>query len=339
MPGLKDLPHGLFGSGFGIKAGDLDPAFVLPAASLPSGASIAAVIPQGGLAPNQIGLIVWNATGSPITAGQLVYISGWNAANAMPQVSLAIATAGVSAAQYVALATIANGASGVVGLHFRMTGQNTNTAAAVGDPVFLDVNAGGFFVGSSVAATPPQYPPAAIIYQVVGRVVAKSATVGIIDFDLLSLGPPLLLDWPETTLPTIPTTAGAVVNARILVRKPGTLGGIALVFKDALATGNSSGAGTGSVAFTLTNLGNAGVGTTVMLAVSPAGVNSTATTGGAAIAADTPYGLAISTANAGANLVVAAGDVLKLTATNTGGGNTLANAVTEGIVCPAIIPK
>lgn len=71
----------------------------------------------------------------------------------------------------------------------------------------------------------------------------------------------------------------------------------------------------------MTNLGQAGAGTTVMLAATDA--NTTKATGGTALSANTKRSLTLNAT--AANLVVAAGDRLLIRAAATG---TLAGAVT-----------
>lgn len=81
---------------------------------------------------------------------------------------------------------------------------------------------------------------------------------------------------------------------------------------------------TNYITWTIVNLGQAGAGSTAMLAVSDA--NTTKATGGTGLAINTKRVLTVH--GTGANLVVAAGDLLSITATATG---TLANTVTRPI--------
>jgi hypothetical protein len=110
-------------------------------------------------------------------------------------------------------------------------------------------------------------------------------------------------------------------SQEILVTAPcaGTLAGVTFCAAQALAANN-----TNYLTFTLVNKGQAGTGTTQLLAASPA--NTTQATGGAAIAAYTPYPMTLA---APANLTVNKGDVLALTIAATG---TLANSLSEGYV-------
>ncbi|HUM43253.1 MAG TPA: hypothetical protein PKI14_09915 [Fervidobacterium sp.] len=109
--------------------------------------------------------------GEAITAGNLVYISGWDAANKIFIVKKAKADASTAAgkcAHFVAPEAIANGAIGIVrGMH-ELTNQNANYD--VGTPVYLSTIAGGWTnTASSTAGQSVQY---------VGVVTAKSATAG-----------------------------------------------------------------------------------------------------------------------------------------------------------------
>ena len=87
---------------------DLSPSFKLPSAS----------IGQGQITPDQIGLQVWNASGSDIAVGKLVYVSGWNVTHAMPQIDLAVASGRYTGAQFVTLAAITNGSAGTADRSF-----------------------------------------------------------------------------------------------------------------------------------------------------------------------------------------------------------------------------
>ena len=84
--------------------------------------------------------------------------------------------------------------------------------------------------------------------------------------------------------------------------------------------------GTNFITWTVTNLGQAGSGSTAMLAAVDA--NTTKTTTGKAIAANTKLSLTLSAT--AANLVVAAGDRLLVRAS---AGGTLANTVTAPVYC------
>ncbi len=100
----------------------------------------------------------------------------------------------------------------------------------------------------------------------------------------------------------------------------GTLSGVDCSATDALAASD-----TNYVTFSLTNLGQAGAGSAAMLAATDA--NTTKATGGTALAAHAKRSLTVT--GTAANLIVAAGDRLRLRAAATG---TLGGAVT-GFKC------
>lgn len=113
---------------------------------------------------------------------------------------------------------------------------------------------------------------------------------------------------------TIATTGNS--DDYFIVPESGVLDSIDFSAVDALAASD-----TNYITWTLTNLGQAGAGTTVMLAATAA--NTTKVTGGTALAANTRRQLTLS--GTAANLVVTKGDRLFLRAAATG---TLGNTVT-----------
>lgn len=122
-------------------------------------------------------------------------------------------------------------------------------------------------------------------------------------------------DISVTSMVTIPTAAGNT-DSYVIAPETGTLSSIDFSALAALATDN-----TNYVTFSVTNLGQAGAGSTAMLAASDA--NTTKTTGGSAISANTKRTLSLSAvANA---LNVVAGDRLLI---RVAGSGTLANTVT-----------
>lgn len=124
--------------------------------------------------------------------------------------------------------------------------------------------------------------------------------------------------WTTITVPTIPTAAGSVNGYG--VSPGGRL--VSAVFSgvEVLAAHD-----TNKASFALKNLGQDGLGTTDML--STAATNSTAITGGSALAANAKRALTLH--GTPANRDTAEGDRLKFVATGAG---TLANTVTEGRV-------
>lgn len=113
---------------------------------------------------------------------------------------------------------------------------------------------------------------------------------------------------------TIATTGNGDVY--VIAPAAGTLTSALFSGVDALAAND-----TNYVTFSITNLGQAGSGTAAMLAATDA--NTTKATGGTALAANTLRTLSLN--GTAANLVVAAGDRIRIRAAASG---TLANTVT-----------
>src|SRR6266851_3663480 len=294
------MPIPRFFSGY-LDQTDLSPAFKLPSTS----------IAQGQITPDQLGMQVWNASGSDIAVGKLVYVSGWNVTHAMPQIDLAVASGRYTGAQFVTLAAITNGSAGPVGLHFSLTAQNTNAATA-GDPVYLGTTAGGYTMTTPSAT--------AGYYQVVGRVAVKSASVGLVDFNILSgVAPQPDAYRFSASLITIPTAAGATEQL-VCPGRGGTLTALELRFPVGLVASD-----TNYITVAITDKGTNGAGTTQFLATSPAGTNTTKATGGTAITAYVPYVLTLATGP----FTVAQRDVFDVTITGTG---TLPNTLPGGSI-------
>jgi len=113
---------------------------------------------------------------------------------------------------------------------------------------------------------------------------------------------------------TIATTSNSDVY--VIADAAGVLTSARFSGTDALATSD-----TNYITFSITNLGTSGSGSTVMLAATDA--NTTKATGGTALTANASRSLTLN--GTAANLVVAAGDRLRIRAAATG---TLANTVT-----------
>jgi len=118
---------------------------------------------------------------------------------------------------------------------------------------------------------------------------------------------------------TIPTAAGTT-GISLIAPATGTLTAAKFVAKDALSAHD-----TNYLSFAIVNKGQAGAGTTAMLAATAA--NSTKVTGGTALAAYTTRGLTLH--GTAGNLAVVAGDCLEVQFIGSG---TLANTVTQGFV-------
>ena len=115
-----------------------------------------------------------------IAAGQLLYISGWNATLGMLKVNLADADAGPPAGAAVLVALEAAADAGdifLAGKTYVLTAQNTDAVTAAGDPVYLHTTAGGW---TKDAPTTNRHT-----VQQVGTVLTKHASTGQI---LIHLG-------------------------------------------------------------------------------------------------------------------------------------------------------
>ena len=118
----------------------------------------------------------------------------------------------------------------------------------------------------------------------------------------------------QTVTATQGTTGAVYID--VFAPEAGTIAGITLNAVDALAASD-----TNYITWTVTNRGQAGAGSLVVLAATAA--NTTKTTGGAALSANTNRSLTLSSTTA--DVTVAAGDIIRITSTATG---TLANTVT-----------
>jgi hypothetical protein len=120
----------------------------------------------------KLGVRVINKTGSAIVTDQLVALLGFDTTTKLPKIVLADADLAFHSNLYVTASAVANNGQGYVykgGLSAATL--NTNTATAVGDPVYLSATAGGFTPTTASLITPHGA-------SVVGYVVVKSATVG-----------------------------------------------------------------------------------------------------------------------------------------------------------------
>jgi hypothetical protein len=122
----------------------------------------------------------------------------------------------------------------------------------------------------------------------------------------------------KTTVSIVSATIATTSNTDNYAIAPVTGSLLSVYFSPLVALATSD---TNYITFTITNLGQAGAGTTAMLEA--ANSNTTKATGGTALAINTAQSLVISTT--GANLLVAKGDRLLVRAAASG---TLANTVT-----------
>jgi hypothetical protein len=114
---------------------------------------------------------------SALAIGDLVHISGYDATSGLLAVEKADADDATKSAQYIAITTNAGTAVSGFADVYELTGLNTNSASAVGSPVYLDNTTAGGWTLTAPATT-------GMLDQIVGRVTVKSATVGKILFFL-----------------------------------------------------------------------------------------------------------------------------------------------------------
>ena len=125
---------------------------------------------------SELGVDFYNDLGA-LTAGTLVYVSGWHTASNLPKVAKADADAVGKAATYVVSEALADKAIGVLRRKTKPLYTSLDTSlSTVGNPVYLSDTAGGFTltaVGSG---------------QAVGRVVTLHATRSQVAFDIEGAG-------------------------------------------------------------------------------------------------------------------------------------------------------
>lgn len=133
--------------------------------------------------PYQEGLTVKNVSGGPLAVGDLVYVNGTTTAPATGTDPVATVTkadadgsGAAKTATYVVTKAMASNAFGKVGKYLVARGLNTSSYATVGDPVYL---------GTTAGASTPTAPTLGNV-QIVGYVAVKSATAGIIAYNLNS---------------------------------------------------------------------------------------------------------------------------------------------------------
>jgi len=119
---------------------------------------------------------VYNDTGSDISAGDLLAVCGWNAANNCWEVEPADADDPAKPAQLIATEDISNGSTGVATNRYDLTGVDTSAAAAVGASVYLSATPSGWTLTAPGGADQ--------VRQEVGVVTVKDAAGGAIRFYL-----------------------------------------------------------------------------------------------------------------------------------------------------------
>jgi hypothetical protein len=133
--------------------------------------------------PYQEGLTVKNVFAGTLAVGDLVYVTGTTTSPAtgtdpVATVTKADADAAGAAkiATYVVTKAMAQNSFGKVGKYLVARGLNTSAYGSAGDPVYLSTTAGG---------STPTAPTLGNV-QIVGYVAVKSATAGIIAYNLNS---------------------------------------------------------------------------------------------------------------------------------------------------------
>jgi len=116
---------------------------------------------------------VRNETGGTLSAGSLVYVSGYDAGESKALISAAATTSPSEAPQCVLASDISNNSNGVAYLAVEVTSIDTSGASAVGDMVYLSTTPGAW------AYSAPADPNAS---HIVGVVTAKDAVSGSILF-------------------------------------------------------------------------------------------------------------------------------------------------------------
>lgn len=329
--GLTELPRSEFSPpGFAVQSYDLD-----------VGVAAASIAP-GGLGPSKIGHPVVNKTGSSIPLGTLVFINSWDLASGLSTINLAAAQFLAERAMCVMIGTpgpnntviagpCANNAQGIVALQYTLTGQNTN-AGNVGDAVWLSgTTPGAYTLTEPVASN--------TIAQLIGRIAIKSATVGVINLEILQGAVPIAFGSNEIQPGAVGAVALSANMARIIrsnqftvpatgsveigipMDKAGTITGLQINGNTALATN-----GTNYVTWAVNNR-------TQSLLLTQAVAADSTNTGGTAVVqyAATPLVLTAT----GGNLVVAANDYICLLATVTGTLGAVLTGTFSVVVAPS----
>lgn len=192
----------------------------------------------------------------------------------------------------------------------------TRTHATIaGLTIFAD--ASGLITLGSIQGTPATLATAADTFAV--GCILMNAVTGL---EYQNVGTVASPSWRNSQGSVNQTTRSATVATTsntddyITVAETGVLTSASFGGVDALAAND-----TNYITFSITNLGQAGAGSTAMLAATDA--NTTKATGGSALAANTTRNLTVN--GTAANLAVTAGDRLRLRAAATG---TLAGTVT-----------
>lgn len=132
--------------GIGVASIHL-PSFLGRIASLLASGSKAANIPETG------GVLVYNASGGALSAGDIVYLDGVDSTSGCLKAYKAQAATASKQAQFVILESIASTATGPAAVGGVVTTSLDTSSAAVGDPVYLSTTAGGLTLTGGVSST------------------------------------------------------------------------------------------------------------------------------------------------------------------------------------------
>lgn len=125
------------------------------------------------LQAGRLSLLIRNNSGGTINAGQLVYISGYDAGNTRFEITKARSNAAATLAHFFLQANLATATNGVIYACEEIGSLNTG-GRTVNDPVYLDPTTAGDFTFTKPSGTD--------IPQIVGRVTTVHASVGKIQF-------------------------------------------------------------------------------------------------------------------------------------------------------------
>ena len=249
---------------------------------------------------------VINESGSNMVEGDLVYLSGYDAATDAWNITLADAdgAGGNRMADFVLRDDIDNGDTGLAHRTHRLTGQATN-AGSEGDPVYLSTTAGDWSLSAPTGADD--------VTQQVGRVAVSDASTGIIEFYIeppFVVGTDQLRDASVTAGKLATGAAYSNLGATSTVLEMNELADIASYAQSTVAVAVEAG---NAIAVTVTLKNAAGSAVTGTRAVR-AWLSSSATTG--AIASDDSITV---TATTGSFLVEVTDDLIFDCVTDTTG--------------------
>lgn len=112
--------------------------------------------------PVDVALPVYNPSGSTITKGALVYISGYSAVNGCPAVTLANATDATKPAELVVLGDILTLTTGYANGMASVAGAYNTSARTVGDVAYLSIATPGGIQWTAPVATGQQIQPVGV---------------------------------------------------------------------------------------------------------------------------------------------------------------------------------